>query len=101
MTDGSGFGKNTVIFAVDNSFFVHADNEKMISWFLAKVQRKNISDEKTKFCLNLYCKGIISVLFVGGVKIYQFKGTDFEANWYPLYLDNFRNYFTVDNMKKN
>ena len=36
----ASWGKNLIIFEVDNSSSVHFDNKRKISMFLAKVQRK-------------------------------------------------------------
>ena len=41
LSNGSGFGKNVIIFGVDMNSSTHIGNKKNISWFFLKFQRKN------------------------------------------------------------
>ena len=38
---GIGLGKNVIMFGVDTSSFIHADNKKKYFWFLVKVLHKD------------------------------------------------------------
>ena len=93
LSNGDEFGKNIIIFEVDNSLSAHADSKKKDILILGKGPTNwlddttttteaeysiNFSEQGNKFCL--YDNVSNSHLFVNGMKIYQFKGKDFEFN---------------------
>ena len=97
-SDGS-FGQNIIIFRVDMSSSVHANNKVNNILVLGKdfiqgINGTTIYAEKTysinftksnaRFCLSLHYNGDNSYLFVNGTEICKFKAKD----------------FSVDNMKK-
>ena len=109
------FGENVIIFGVDMSSSVHANNKINNILVLGKGFTQGINDtaidaEKTysinftkterKFCLSLYYNGDNSYLFVNGKEICKFKAKDSEIVPYPLCLENISKDFSVDNMKK-
>ena len=115
LNPGFDWGKNIVIFGVDNSSSVHIDNTKKDILVLgegpaqaldgitimteAKIST-NFSRSQLKFCLNLHYNGSKSFLFFNALKIYHFKAKDFEEKSYPLCLGNISKGFTTNNLKK-
>ena len=110
------WGKNFVIFGVDNSSSVHIDNKKKDILVLGKGPTQGLDDTKItpeakysinisrsykKFCLSLYYNGTNSFLFVNATKIYQFEAKGSEIKKYPSCLGNILGDFLVNNMKKN
>ena len=81
---GCGIGNNAIIFGVDMSSTVHANN--FCTYYLQKRSRK-------KFCLSLHYKGVNSYLFVNGTGIIKFKAKDSEIVANPLCLESFRKIF--------
>ena len=109
------WGKNVIIFGVDMSSSVHANNKNKDILILGKEQTKgldnisltaeaeysiNFSRSEREFCLSLHYNGSNSFLFVNATKIHQFKAKDSEIKRYPLCLGNISKDFSVDNMKK-
>ena len=97
------WGKNAIIFGVDMSSSVHANNKNKDILILGKGQAKgldntsltaeaeyfiNFSRSERKFCSSLHYNGNNSFLFANATKINQFKATDSEIKRYPLYLGN-------------
>lgn len=41
LSGGCSFGKNVIIFVVDNSSLIHVDNKKKLSLQLGKIQQMN------------------------------------------------------------
>ena len=112
---GSGFGRNCIIFGVDMSSSVHANNKTKNILVLGKdfMQRLdsttiyaeilysiNFTENNKKFCLSLHYNGANSYLFVNGTEIHKFKTKDSEVAATPLCLGNISKDFSVDNMKK-
>ena len=52
-----------------------------------------------KFCLNLYCRGENSCLFVKSTEIIKIKAKDSKIVANPLFLGHFSKGFSADNMK--
>ena len=105
------WGKNVIIFGVDMSSSVHANNKHIL--ILGKGQTKGLDNTWLSRILYYFCKirkklffsslrynGSNSYLFVNGTKIHQFKAKDSEIKRYPLCLGNISKDFSVDNMKK-
>ena len=82
--NGSRFGKNVVIFGVDNSSSVHTNNREKDIFIFGKIPTDglddntikaeveysiNFTEKQNKFWLNLHYNGSNSFLFVNGVKI--------------------------------
>ena len=93
---GNEFGRNVVIFGVDNSSSFNTDNDK--SNFLGLDERPtndvygnagvaerkfsiNFSKAKTKFCLRLYSNVDNSFLYVNGKEIYKLKVDNKNVNF--------------------
>ena len=106
--------KNAIIFGVDMSSSVHANNKNKDILIPGKRQTKglenisltaeseysiNFSRSERKFCLSLHYNGSNGFLFVNATKIYQFKAKDSEIKRYPLCLGNISKDFSIDNMK--
>ena len=109
-------GKNVVIFGVDISSSMHADNKNKHILILGAGPTQGLDDTTStaeakypinfmqpnkRFVLSLHHNGSNSFLFVNATKIYQFKAKDSEIKDYALYLGNISKDFTIDNMKKN
>ena len=62
---------------------------------IALVQQKNISKEKTKFCLILHCNGVESYLHVNKTEICKFKTND-NISWYNVCLGSITKDFIKD-----
>ena len=91
MSDGSGFGKNVIIFGADISLSVHIDNkykDKGKDKGLGKVPIDNLDDttltakkehsikfteQQKKICLSLHYNGVNSFTLTNNVKIYTSK----------------------------
>ena len=112
---GDSFGVNVIIFGVDMSISVHANNKinnilVLGKGFIQGLIDTTIYEEKTysinftktkvKFCLSLHYNGDNSYLFVNGKEICKFKAKDSEIVPCPLCLGNISKDFSVDNMKK-
>ena len=90
-----GFGRNVMIFGVDNSSVSHTDlkHDPLIlsegstfginGSFDAPVKKIciNFSKPKTKFCLSLHYNAGNSYLFVNGKEIYKFKFSNKISNF--------------------
>ena len=109
------WGKNIIIFGVDMSSSVHANDKNKDILILGKEQTKgldnislpteveysiNFSRSERKFCLGLRYNGSNSFLFVNATNIHQFKANDSKIKRYPLCLGNISKEVSVDNMKK-
>ena len=84
LSNGSGSGRNVVIFDVDMTLMVHIDNEKKdiliignkqtnssddTSMAAEKEYSKNFTEPQKKFCLSLHYNQVNSYIFVNGVRI--------------------------------
>ena len=111
----NGFGKNCIIFGVDMSSSVHADNKKKFILILGEGPTQGLGDTKLtaeknysinfnesnkKFYLTLHYNGSNSYLLVNGRKNIKIKAKDSEIVATPLCLGNVSKGFSVDNMKK-
>ena len=106
----NGFGRNVIIFRVDMSSFIHANDKKSNILVLGKdftqgLMLKNciqliFTENNKKFCLSLLYNGANSYLFVNGTEIYKFKAKDSKIIATPLCLGNISKDFSVDNIKK-
>ena len=109
------WGKNTIIFGVDMSSSVYANNKNKDILILGKVKTQgldnttltgeveystNFSRSQRKFCSSLHYNESNSFLFVNVTTIHQFKTKDSEIKRYPLCLGNISKDFSVDDMKK-
>ena len=110
----NGFGKNVIIFGVDMSSSVHANNKtkndlvlgkdfiqglENTAIYAEKLYSINFTKTNTKFYLSLHYNGTNSYLFVNGTEIHKFKAKGFETVAIPLCLGNISKDFSVDNMK--
>ena len=110
-----GFGRNCIIFGVDMSSSVHANNRKNNILVLGKdfthgingttiyaegLYKSNLAENNKKFVLSLHYNRANSNLFVNGTEIYKFKAKDSEIVATPLCLGNILKDFSVDNTKK-
>ena len=113
-SDGS-FGQNVIIFGVDMSTSILANNKinnilvlgkqfiqgiNNTTIYAEKTYSINFTKTKVKFCLSLHYAGDNSYLFVNGTEICKFKAKDSEIVPYPLCLGNISKDFSVDNIKK-
>ena len=109
------FGKNIIIFGVDNSYSVHVDNKKRniivldegltqgLDNIAITAEDKypiNFTESGKRFLLSLHYNGSISFLFVFVTNVYQFKAKYSEIKPYALSLGKILKYFTLDNTKK-
>ena len=107
--------KNVIIFGVDMSSSVYANNKNKDILILGKQQTKGLdntslrpeadnsiifSRSERKFSLSLYYNGSKSFLFVNVTKIHHFKTKDSEIKRYLLSLGNISKDFSTDNTKK-
>ena len=111
LSAGRGFGKDAVIFGVDNSSSAHTNNGKkdiLIFGILSssiqticnyKKRRSRLLNYKINFTWLYITMETTVFLFVNGVKICQFKANDSEINTSPMCLGNIWKYFPVENMK--
>ena len=91
--------KNFVIFSVDNSSSMNADNKKKAILIDTMITAK-VKCYQIKKCLSLHYNESNSLLYANGIKVYQFKAKDLlEIKRYPLCLDNISKDFTVDDIK--
>ena len=100
MSDGRGFGKDAVIFGVDNSSSAHTNNRKkdilifgilsssIQTIFNFNKRRSTLLNYKINFTWLYITMETTVFLFVNGVKIYQFKAKDSEINASPMCLGN-------------
>ena len=103
LSNGSGFGKNGLIFGADMSSAVHIDNKKKDILILVKCPTNSLGDttltaekeyainfteQQKKFCLSLYYNGVNNYIFINDVDIHKFKAKDFEINAAPLCFGN-------------
>ena len=110
----NGFGKYVIIFGVDMSSSVHANNKtkndlvlgkdfiqglENTAIYAEKLYSINFTKTNTKFYLSLHYNGTNSYLFVNGTEIHKFKAKGFETVAIPLCLGNISKDFSVDNMK--
>ena len=122
LSDGTGIGKNLIIFGTDMSSSVHIDDKKK-QIIITKIRIRNIlvlgkgsidglydttltaekeysmnfTAQQKKNCLSLHYNRVIVINFV---EIYKFKAKDSEINATPLCLGNVSKDFSVDNMNK-
>ena len=104
-----GFGINAIIFGVDMSSSVHADNKKKDILILGegptqgldcttltgeKLCLINFTATKTRFCLSLHYNGSNRYLFVSVTEIIKFKTKDSEVIANPLCLGNISEEYT-------
>ena len=109
------FGENVIIFGVDLSSSVHANNKinnilvlgkgfiQVINGTTIYSEKKyliNFTKTKINFCLSFHYNGDNSYLFVNGKDICKSKTKDSEIVPYQLCLGNISKDFSVDNMKK-
>ena len=100
---GGEFGQNIIIFGVDMSNSVHANNTTKNILILGegcaqgldnttihaeKLYSMNFTKNNKKFCLILHYNGSNSYLFVSSTEIHKFKTKDFEILATPLCLEN-------------
>ena len=105
LSNGSGFGKNVIIFVADMSLSVHINNKTKDILILGKASTQglddipltteekyfiNFSEQQKKFCLSLHYNGTNSLLG---------NGKDSGKTAAPLCLGNVSNNFSADNMK--
>ena len=110
-----GFGRNAIIFGVDLSSSVHANNKKDnilvlgkdfiqgingTTIYAEKMYLINFTENNKKFVLSLHYNGDNSYVFVNGTEIHKFKAKDSEIVATPLCLGNISKDFSVDIMKK-
>ena len=92
LSDGSGFGKNVIIFGADMSSAVHIDNNKKDILIFGKRPTQgldkttltgekkcsiNFTEQQKKFCLSLHYNRVNGYLFVNSVEIYKIQGKRF------------------------
>ena len=97
----NGFGRNCIIFGVDMSSSVHANNKTKnilvlgkdfvqgldyTTIYAEKLCSINFTENNKKFCLSLHYNGANSYLFVNGTEIHKFKAKDSEIVTNPLCL---------------
>ena len=102
------WGKNSIIFGIDMSSSVHANNKNKNILILFKGQTKelentpltakaeysiNFSRSLIKFCLSLHYNGNNSFLLVNVTKIHQFKAKDSEIKKYSCVYETFQQTF--------
>ena len=110
---GNGFGRNCIIFGVDMSSSVRADNKKQDILILGesliqgldgiiltaeKMSSINFTENNKKFCLTLHYNGVNSYLFVYGIENNKFKKTFSEIVAVSLCLENISKEFSTDNI---
>ena len=112
---GSSFGQSVIVFGVDMSSSVHANNRANnililgkdftqgingTTIYAEKLYSPNFTVTKKKIYLSLHYNGDNSYLFVNGTEVYQFKAKDSEIVPNPICLGNISEDFPVANMKK-
>ena len=110
----SDWGKNVIIFGVDKSSSVHANNKNKDTLILGKGQTQgldnitltakgeysiNFSKSQRKFS-SLHYNGSNSFLSAHATKVYQFKAKDSKVKAYSLCLGSILIDFSVDKVKK-
>ena len=114
--NGSGFGKNVIIFGADmtSSVYVYITRKGILilgkdptqgfddtTLTAEKEHAINFSEQHKECCLSLHYNGLNSYLFVNSVEICKFKAKDFEKkNAAQLCLGNVSKDFSADNLKK-
>ena len=110
------FGRNVIIFGVDNSSSSHTDNLKNdflilderdtfgINGSFGAPEKKfdiNFSKGKTKFRLSLHYDNDSSYLFANGKEIYKFKASN-KNNTFPsqFCLERISNEFNSEDLNK-
>ena len=108
------WGKNTIIFVVDNSSSVHIDNNDKAILVLGKGPTQELDDttittkakyfvsftrSRRKFCFRQHYNESKSFLFVNVTKMYLFKTKDSERKPCLLCLGNISIDCPVNNMK--
>ena len=90
LSDGSGFGKNVIIFDVDIPNLGKGPTQKLDDTTMTaeKEYAINFSEQQKKHCLSLHYNGVNSYLFVNRVEIYKFKAKYSEINAALLCLCN-------------
>ena len=93
---GNGFGRNVVIFGIDNTSSSHTDNQKnkflvigggttkSLDYSISTVEKEisiNFSKSNTKFCLSLHQNSDESYLYVNEKEVSKFKTND-NISWY-------------------
>ena len=100
---GNRYGHNVIIFGVDMSSSVHANNKtKDISVLGEGITQElcHTTLNNKKFCLSLHYNGANSYLFVNGTAIIKLFKKESELIEYALCLGNISGDFFVDNMLK-
>ena len=102
------FGRNVIIWGVDMSSSVHANNKKNNILVLGKDFTQGLNNttiyaeklhsvnfaENNKFCLSLHYNGANRYLFINGIEIYKFINSEIVAT--PLCLGNISKDFSVE-----
>ena len=90
LSDGSGFGKNVIIFDVDIPNLRKGSTQRLDDTTMTaeKEYAINFSEQQKKYCLSLHYNDVNSYLFVNGVEIYKFKAKYSEINAALLCLCN-------------
>ena len=114
LSDGSGIGKNVIIFGDDISSLMHFNDKRKDILILAKgspdglddttlAAKKeyliNFTEQLKKLCLSLCYNKVNSYLFVNVAEIYKFKAKDSDINSTPLCLVNVLEDFSIDIIK--
>ena len=81
------FGKNVIIYGVDNSSSTHADNKKEYILIFSEVPSQEI-DDTTITAVTKYYSGSSSFFYVNVVKIKKSKAKVSEIQPCPLCLGN-------------
>ena len=109
-----GLGSHVIIFRVDISSFIHANNKKKDILILGKgptqglehtlatkkMHSINFTEDNKHSCLSLHYNEANSYLFANGKEIQKFKAKDSEIVATPLCTGNISKDWSVDNMKK-
>ena len=108
-------GRNVIIFGVDESSLVHANNQanniSIMGDFLVqdingttlyaeKIYSQNFTAAEKKLVLSLHYNGDNSYLFVNGKEELKFKAKNDQIVKEILCLGNIRDYWTLDNAEK-
>ena len=114
MLPSGRFGINVIIFGVDISLPIHADNKGKDISNLGKCSTQglgehsltsekmysvNFTDNGDKYRLILHYNGANSYSFANGTEIIKFKAKDSKIVASPLCLGNISKDWSVDNMK--
>ena len=113
LSDGSGIGKNVIIFGDDISSLMHFNDKRKDILILGKGSPDGLDDttlaakkdlisfteQLKKLCLSLCYNEVNSYLFVNVAEIYKFKAKDSDINSTPLCLVNVLEDFSIDIIK--